>query len=142
MLIPNWRFFAPEPAQHDVHLLHRVRLADEAGTAWPQTNPIAERTWRQSVWFPERRRDKAMFDLCAELIPRLGPAGLDLTSVPAYRVLRDFVEVAVRREYHERELPCGYQFVIARGTGYDEEGEPEYVLVSPFHPLDADASLQ
>lgn len=78
-----------------------------------------------------------MFDLCAELIPRLGPADLDVTAVPAYRVLRDFVEVAVRREYQGRELPRGYQFVIVRGTGYDEEGEPEYVLVSPFHALGA-----
>ena len=32
LVIPNWRFFAPEPAVHDFHLLYRIRDLDETGT--------------------------------------------------------------------------------------------------------------
>jgi hypothetical protein len=136
LVIPNWRFFAPEPARQDMHLLHRVLTADGEQSVWSETNRISERSWRQTVWFPERRRDKALFDLSSQLLPMLGSAELDLPAVPAYRVLREFVEAEVRREHTGGACPRGFQFVLARGSGYDESGAPEYLLVSPFHPME------
>ncbi|MBU2666320.1 hypothetical protein KOI35_22720 [Actinoplanes bogorensis] len=136
LLIGNWRFFAPEPAQHDFHLLHRVLTADGEQTRWSETIVIPQRRWRQMVWFPERRQDKAIFDICADLIAYLGRPGVDITATTPYEVMRDVVEHAVRAQYPGSERPRGFQFVIARSTGYDESNKPDYLLVSPFVPLE------
>ncbi|GAB2954752.1 hypothetical protein GCM10027280_49000 [Micromonospora polyrhachis] len=135
LLIGNWRFFAPEPAQHDFHVLHRVLTADGEQTPWAETTEIPKRHWRQVVWFPERRQDKAVFDICADLIVHLGQPHIELTKTTAFEVLRDFVELTVRREYAGDRLPKGFQFVIARSAGYDESHDPDYLLVSPFVPM-------
>lgn len=139
MLIPNWKFFAPEPAQHDFHVLHRVLTADGAQTPWQETTRIAPRAWSQLLWFPNRRREKAMFDVCAELIMLMNKPGLDLTQFPAYRVLQEFVELTVRDSCADAELPQGFQFLIARHTGHDQKNEPDYVFLSPFVPAGAPA---
>ncbi|MFX0592853.1 hypothetical protein [Melissospora conviva] len=134
LMIGNWRFFAPEPAQHDFHLLHRVLTDDGEQTPWAETIEIPRRAWRQMVWFPERRQDKAVFDICADLIRWMGHPGTDITTTPAYEVLRDLVEQVVRRQHPRRGLQ-GFQFLIARSAGYDESQKPEYLLASPFVPL-------
>ncbi|MFF4779065.1 hypothetical protein ACFY05_40225 [Microtetraspora fusca] len=138
LLIGNWRFFAPEPAQHDFHILHRVLTADDVQSPWAETTHIPKRTWRQMVWFPERRQDKAVFDVCAELIVSFAQPKLDITKVPAYQVLCDRVELVVREEYRSKPTPKGFQFVIARSAGYDESEDPDYLLISQFIPLQED----
>jgi hypothetical protein len=135
LMIGNWRFFAPEPAQHDFHVLHRVLTADGRQTPWTETTRIPRRTWAQVVWFPDRRQDKAVFDICADLITYLNGSGTEVTTTPAYEVLRDFVERAVRREHPAGPPPRGFQFVVARSAGYDESHDPDYLLVSPFVPM-------
>ncbi|MGW3651214.1 hypothetical protein [Streptomyces sp. NPDC000878] len=132
LLIPNWKFFAPEPAQHDFHVLHRVLTADGSQTSWAETTRIAPRAWAQVLWFPHRRREKALFDVCAELIMLMNKPGLDVTRFPVYRLLRDFVALAVRETYDGQEPPRGFQFLIARHTGHDQTHEPDYVFLSPF----------
>ncbi|MFJ3492800.1 DUF5819 family protein [Streptomyces sp. NPDC086091] len=135
LTIPNWRFFAPEPAQHDFHVLHRVLTEDGEQTPWAETSAVAPRLWRHAAWFPGRRREKALFDICSELIILMSRPGLDLSRFPSYRMLSDFTERAVRAE-HAGRLPRGFQFLIARHTGHDQEQEPDYLFVSPFVPLD------
>ncbi|MCU7820142.1 DUF5819 family protein [Kitasatospora sp. DSM 101779] len=132
LLVPNWRFFAPEPARHDYHVLHRVLTADGEETPWTQTTQITPRTWTHTVWFPSRRREKAVFDLAFDLIALMGQPGADVTAHPAYWTLVDMVTQAVRAEYGDRALPQGFQFLVARHTGYEQEPEPEYIFVSAF----------
>ena len=132
MLIPNWRFFAPEPARHDFQVLHRVLTADGQQTQWRLTSRIAPRSWRHVVWFPDRRRDKALFDIFLELLMVKEEGGHDVSRIAAYRLLRDFVEHAVRDEHDGGALPQGFQFVVAQDAGHDEEQEPAYLLVSEF----------
>jgi hypothetical protein len=136
LFVPNWRFFAPEPAQHDFHLLHRVLTADGEQTPWSETRQITPRAWRHAAWFPDRRRDKAMFDICNELITLMAIPSLDLAGTSPFRLLRDFVEQRVRRDYADRETPQGFQFLIARHTGHDADHEPDYLLASPFVRLE------
>ncbi|HEV7826885.1 MAG TPA: hypothetical protein VGD11_10455 [Mycobacteriales bacterium] len=137
LLIPNWRFFAPEPAQHDFHVLHRVLTAEGTETPWAQTSHIAPRTWVQTVWFPGRRREKAVFDVCNELLGLVRLRDVDVTTVPCFAMLREFVAAAVRAEHAGGRPPQGFQFLVARHTGHDEEHDPDYLLVSPFIPLEA-----
>ncbi|MFE0462818.1 hypothetical protein ACFW1A_26545 [Kitasatospora sp. NPDC058965] len=134
-LLPNWRFFAPEPAQHDFHLLHRVLSAADEPSPWLQTTEVTPRAWVQAVWFPGRRREKAMFDLCVEVLTLMG-RGQDVTRYPAYRLLRDRVARRVWTDHAAGAPPQGFQFLIARAAGYDQEAEPDYVFVSPFVPLE------
>ncbi|HET9173284.1 MAG TPA: hypothetical protein VFN97_27895 [Actinospica sp.] len=135
LLLPNWRFFAPEPAQHDFHLLHRVLTHDDEQTLWSESSSITPRDWKQMFWFPDRRREKALFDICGEILGITAQPALDVTRFGSYLLLRDFVTRAVRAEYAERPQPQGFQFVIARHTGFDTENEPEYLFISPFVPL-------
>lgn len=131
--IPNWRFFAPEPATHDFRVLHRYLRADGSQTDWFESNVISPRIWRQSFWFPDRRRDKAMFDVCNEIIGHLRIPGLDITGTPGYRILRDFVSTRLAAA-HEGPEPRGFQFLVVSDCGHDDEDEPSYLFASRFEP--------
>lgn len=133
--LPNWRFFAPEPAQHDFHLLHRVLRTDGEQTPWIETQPIADRQWSHMVFFADRRREKGMFDVGNEIIQVLTKPELDVTNTVPFELLRNRVEREIAAT--EAERPLGFQFLLARSTGHDETGEPDYVLTSPFIPLAA-----
>ena len=139
-LIPNWRFFAPEPAQHDFHVLHRVLMADGEQTEWQLTSTIAARSWKDWIWFPARRQEQALFDICSDLIMHMSLRTRDLTDTSGFIMLKGLVRRIVLAQYAETAVPSGFQFVIARYTGYDEDNDPEYVLVSAFVPLHADAA--
>lgn len=129
--IPNWRFFAPEPASHDFRILHRYLRHDGSQTEWFESNVISPRMWRQSFFFPERRRDKAMFDVCNEVLGHLRTPGLDITITPGYRLLRDFVAVRLA-EQHTGPDPQGFQFLIVTDSGHDTDDEPTYLFASGF----------
>jgi len=135
LIVPNWRFFAPEPSQHDFHVLHRVLTADDEETPWIQTTEITPRAWTQMFWFPSRRREKALFDLASDLMVVMAQTSAPVTVVPAYWTLADIVAHRVHADYDGQEPPQGFQFLIARHTGYEQEPEPEPLFVSAFVPL-------
>lgn len=132
VLIPDWRFFAPEPGQHDLTMMHRVRGADGVNTQWLETKPIVARRWSHAVWMPGRRHDKAMFDVANELCALVAMPIGDPTSTPAYRLLRGFAERSVRADHPAAR---GFQFMIVRSGGYDESVEPEFLFLSPYTKL-------
>ena len=80
-----------------------------------------------------------MFDICNELIMLMAQPTVALTSTAPYLLLRDYVELTVREEYAGRQPPRGFQFLIARHTGHDEAHDPDYLLASPFVPLEETA---
>ena len=125
---------------HDFHLLHRVLRSDGEPTPWGETIRIPPRAWGHAAWHPERRRDKAMFDVCNELVTLLAIPSLDVTGTASYALLRDHVERIVRQEHRGGPLPQGFQFLIVRHTGHDEEHEPDYLLASAFEPLQVAAA--
>jgi hypothetical protein len=139
LLVPNWRFFAPEPAQHDFHLLYRVLSTDGEQSPWREALQIAARRWLHAVWYPDRRRDKAMFDVCTELLRSMAAPARDVTLAPAYQLLADFVESSIRAQHGDRAMPQGFQFLVARHSGHDAEHDPDYIMTSPFIPLVARA---
>lgn len=134
LTLPNWRFFAPEPAQHDFHVLHRVLDADGRQSPWRETTTISKRTWGQVLFFPDRRREKGLFDIASELARLMTDPRVDLTTTVAFEMLRDRVELEVQNE--PGPPPQGFQFLLARYTGHDVAHEPDYLLASPFIPLE------
>lgn len=137
LILPNWRFFAPEPAKHDFHLLHRVLTADGEQTGWEETTPIAPRRWSQALFFADRRQEKSMFDVANELVTVMAKAHVDVTKTVAFELLRNRVELRVVEAYQAagKARPRGFQFLLARHTGHDESEEPDYLLSSPFIAL-------
>jgi hypothetical protein len=128
-MLPNWRFFAPEPAVHDYRVLYRVLHADGEQTTWREATALGDRRLRQALYFPDRRRDKAVSDVCNEMLGYLNTHE-DLTLLPAYRLMRDHVAAVVARD----ETSCGidgFQFLVVRAAGYDDD-EPEYLFASAF----------
>src|SRR5205814_9921314 len=65
-LVPEWKFFAPAPAQHDYHLLYRDRLSGGCLTDWTEIKPLRERRWWNLVWNTAKRENKALVDIVSE----------------------------------------------------------------------------
>lgn len=133
-LFPNWRFFAPEPAQHDYDVFYRVRDADGTDTEWIRLHEISTRRLSQFVWFPERRPEKGLFDIVSEMMTTMS-AGVDrLMASPPYAMLRSYVAHHLATGADEAD---GFQFSIVRHAGYDETEDVEIVFVSPYIPMRA-----
>lgn len=135
LLVPDWRFFAPEPGRWDDHLM--VRHTDEDGnpTPWRSVSSYEPRRLRQSVYFPENRIEKALNDTTGVLMTRLAANEGDITALLEYQILRGVAEGHVRAEHAGRPLPSGFQFLLLRDTGYDDS-ELTLRLVSRFEPLE------
>ncbi|WP_189218860.1 MULTISPECIES: hypothetical protein [Streptomyces] len=133
VMIPNWRFFAPTPAQHDYHLLYRTLSHDGEQSQWEAASTITPRSWAQSIWSPGRRQEKAVFDLCSELVSIDGH-GKNIVETTAYKLFKGFVaHKLANAEGGNRDIR-GFQFLIVRYSGHDDSEEPLYSFVSPFIP--------
>jgi hypothetical protein len=136
-LIPNWRFFAPTPAMHDYHVFFRTVDQEGAPSAWEPMHVITPRSMWQFAWFPARRREKALFDLAGELIPKLSTAPLEaIPLMPAFALLVHRLRQAVSDPETGRPDSSGFQFCLARHSGYDMGTKPEILFASSFVPLD------
>ncbi|GFH39493.1 hypothetical protein [Streptomyces pacificus] len=137
VLIPNWRFFAPHPAQHDCHLLYRT-LSGTGGTSpWKRASSITGRSWSHVIWDPARRREKGFLDLCNDFT-NLTNKGLELTDSVAYRLMNAFVLRHIRHTDPDWPHITGYQFLIVQSGGYEESEELRYKFTSPFVPVTHD----
>ncbi|WGD37474.1 hypothetical protein [Lysinibacter sp. HNR] len=143
--LPNWRFFAPEPAQNDYHLLHRTLDREEKESPWQDTYSVTPRKVRHIAWFPDRRTDKGLFDVISEIIPTLQKSQDFITTRPAYRILENFIRH--RLNATTGAALVGFQFMIVSSTGYEyllaaesadlaDVPAPEEILISPFISLE------
>lgn len=136
MLIPNWRFFAPNPAVHDYRVGHRLIFADGSTSEWRETRQVSSRRPWSMFYFPARRRDKAVIDLVSGITEHMAHH-LDrvVASVP-YELLRGMVREVVREEsLREKSQVVAFQFVIGRDAGVDESEDAQVFLASPREPL-------
>ncbi|MFE0928931.1 hypothetical protein ACFW4O_33275 [Streptomyces mutabilis] len=128
--LPNWRFFAPFPARHDYHVLYRTLSISGEQSKWEQASSITPRTHSHAAWFPKRREEKGIFDLCVAM----DAAGnlQDPTQSPAYCLLRDFVARRIREKDPVGQHLSGFQFLLVQYSGYETSEQPEYIFASPF----------
>ena len=96
LLIPNWRFFAPEPAVDDTHLLYRFH-SPETGeySQWYSANQAQQRKLVHAFWFPGRREEKAVFDVTAGLLSNVnsGISASETRQLSAFSLLSNYVRV-------------------------------------------------
>ncbi|WP_229713320.1 hypothetical protein [Streptomyces fuscichromogenes] len=132
-LLPNWRFFAPTPAMYDYHLLYRTLGQDSSTSPWRELEAITGRRFTQIVWFPTRRQEKAVFDVCSEILRHVDKGFEFVVNVPAYRALLAYIGTHV--EADRASGVKGFQFTLVRGAGYDTTEEPKTLFISPYVPM-------
>ncbi len=133
IVVPNWRFFAPNPAQHDNHLVYRLQLADGEFTDWRLVDTQTRRRWWKVFVHPGRRRTKSIGDLITMLLGTMASYPMaTIEASGAYRLLRGFIHREIHRRPEDDGEHRGFQFAIVRYSGYDDEPDIEYVFVSSF----------
>jgi hypothetical protein len=144
LTIPNWRFFAPEPATQDFHLMYRTRGADGQVSPWHEASSIVRRRLVHAFWFPGRRREKAFFDVGIDLIALNSLEVEQMQQASSYRLVANYIRHAVERRERAGDLEPGsdaFQFMVVLYSGYDESGDPEYRFVSGLVPRIEGAEL-
>lgn len=130
--LPNWRFFAPVPAMHDYHVFYRTMDGNATATDWKELSQITPRSPMQVAFFPNRRREKGLFDAAAEIIRVIGDGAAAITNIPAYQLLLNYsVKTATQNDPDAH----GLQFCLVQYTGHDETTEPEILFASPYVSL-------
>ncbi|MGW3010412.1 hypothetical protein ACWC9R_16510 [Streptomyces sp. NPDC001219] len=131
--IPSWRFFGPHPGMHDTHLLFRDELPDGTLTEWQEKVIVVERMARHTVWNPNRRREKVIFDAVEELkifVRQEAPMEKMQLTVP-YLVILNYVT----HQCAHHEAAARTQFLVATSPGYDEDIPPEMFFASDIHAM-------
>ncbi len=131
VVIPEWRFFAPNPGRGDFFLLYRDQLADETITDWREIEIVRERALWSGLWNPRRREAKALFDACVELskTKRDAPDSV-LASIP-YLTLLTYVSTQPR--WSSSTLHTQFLVMMQDNDQPDREVKPLYL--SEFHSL-------
>lgn len=129
-LIPNFKFFAPQPVQHDFHLLMRT-VVDGAHGPWSQVAGPPERCWWHAVWNPDRRAFKILSDVMAVAyrFDEDKPRAVQ-TSLPYLAILNYITEAA-----SQDPSASHVQFVLAISHGVLSTEEPSVVYKSDLHSL-------
>ena len=131
ILIPNWRFFAPEPAVEDQHFLYRLADADhEEHTEWRSVFEAVPRRAVHAVWFPGRRVEKSIFDVAATLMSNpntMNPLHAEARKA-SYGIIVDFVRKRLTPEPGKPHM----QVMLVRYAGYDHSEDPKYDLISDY----------
>lgn len=130
MLIPEWRFFAPNPAQGDFHLLYQDTFPDGSCTNWTEVRPTIERSWWNIVWNPGKRECKALFDAVNLLNMRIAISGKSLEGSIPYLTLLNHVS-SLPRSF----TPTFTRFLLMKSHGASPEKEPEAMFFSGVHEL-------
>lgn len=133
LLIPDWRFFAPHPAEHEYRLLYRDMGGDEALTSWQEIDLSMRRSALHLVWAPHRRLEKALFDATSELLS-VTESTDDLNIIKlstSYLALLNVVTYQSQREAGTDRV----QFLIMRAAEYEASVIPDPVFLSDFHRL-------
>lgn len=138
-LLPNWRFFAPNPATFDYHFLYRTVDADGSASTWHDVSGIVDRKPMHLFWFPTRRADKGVFDACHEILPCLDQGFSVASRTPGYRLIIEHVRTRITSQGTPAGDVRGFQFALTSGAGYDTGHKPRLMFLSPYVPLDPHA---
>jgi hypothetical protein len=128
-LLPEWKFFAPNPARGDFHLLYRDRLPSGLGP-FTEIRFLEPRPWWACFWNPQRRSGKALFDAVIGLAHQSkSTPGAVATSTP-YLTLLQYISMLPRYNAGTHT-----QFLVLYSGAMKADQGPQLVYVSPLHEL-------
>jgi hypothetical protein len=131
-LLPEWRFFAPNPIEADLRLLYRDFASADARGVWTEPPVLHGRRWWHFLWNPEKRINKSLFDAMNE-VQTLALASDARVFSPSYLLLLNVVS-NIRRTWPARQV----QFAVAMVYGKACAGDPAVVFVSQRHDLEVE----
>lgn len=137
LYIPNYHFFCPEPAQHDLNLMYRDRFADGDLGPWQEIVTTQRRMLRHILFYPRRRLDKGMMDVANEVIKfaRISGEAERISISRPYLSILNMVTYGVPHDPRVTQV----QFAIGHSAAYEPGVEPTVTFVSNFHDLPAAA---
>ena len=130
-LLPDWRFFAPQPGTTDYYLLYRDRLADSSITQWTELPISQDRCFWNLIWNSGWRQRKALFDMMILLtveITRSSALPIQL-SLP-YLLFINYVS-NLPRFFSSNAT----QFLLVGIDRKVKNGSPQVFLLSELHNL-------
>ena len=133
-VVPEWRFFGPNPGRSDFHLLYRDGLATGELTGWIEVPLILPRPWHAFAFNPDRRPAKALMDLAVDLSRRAAAGGEPIVASMPYLT---FLQLVSARP--STELSTHRQFLVLLASADTDDAEPELLFSSELHELDPPA---
>ncbi|UCR87905.1 hypothetical protein [Mycetocola spongiae] len=95
VVMPNWRFFGPNPGTNDYHLLYRFGRRNCPLTQWVEVPTAVPRGWNSLFWNPGSRGPKAVFDCCQTIVLNASTQNNSLqqaTDSAAFQAILQFIE--------------------------------------------------
>lgn len=128
-LIPQWKFFAPNPNETDYFLYYRIFIGDQI-SPWRIVTFGKERKWFAFFWNPYRRNRKAFFDLCQSLfLHKESSKNSILFSLPYLLILNYITSLDIF------QLGDNIQFAIAGNNPSTNPQELELGFISDLHKI-------
>jgi len=132
VLIPDWSFFAPEPAAGDLQLLYRDKLVDGQLTPWKEV-AFRDISLVRALWNPEKRRRKTSLNAATLLLQQVAsqPKSRELfVSLPYLFTLMHVMTMPRRNGSAYR------QFLIVHAFAYHPSQEEKMLFLSSLHKLE------
>jgi hypothetical protein len=134
-IIPDWKFFAPNPLTCDYYLFARTMNDYRHWGDWYHVPVWNDRPWYSALWNPGKRKFKLLVDLvsCLEAYRQLGDSDSSDTSLQItlpYISLLDYASQAA-----STTAVTHVQFMIARKTGMSAVAEVKPLFVSFIHTM-------
>ncbi|MDK6259793.1 hypothetical protein QP119_05060 [Corynebacterium frankenforstense] len=143
-VIPNWRFFAPNPAVEDVRIMYRFANKERTEhSAWKELQTISPRSIAQVLWFPGRREEKAVFDAHQTIMVGMGTlaSGKDVGG-RLEKAVNDSITLLNEFVLRKAEVPTTadcLQVMLVRFAGNDPEARPICDAVLDYFEIEDEA---
>jgi len=135
-MLPKWTFFAPNPGQHDLHLLCRDRTREGVLTDWQEAVCIDASLGVPGLWNPEKRVPKVLWDCWASLQHFLAQQSFSPENIQVSGGYLVLLNAALRAPKTSDALER--QFTLVRSTGFSHR-DIEPIYISYFHLLKTDS---
>lgn len=99
VLIPNWWFFAPTPADKDDRVAYRLRFGTGEVSRWMDLYVPPRRRLHHALFFPDRRRGKGIGDHVGQVLNAMCNDFASVESSQGYRGLDGIVRRAVTERH-------------------------------------------
>lgn len=130
-LLPNWRFFGPNPLTSDLHLLFRTVTVDGNSSIWREVGPQGARPLRSAIWNPERRVRKALFDIVVSLSKEAEESSAHIQASVPYIALLSIV-VGIGREADTHKI----QYCVLERCYLAPTAMPSVIFCSYLHRVE------
>lgn len=130
-LVPEWKFFAPRPGEHDFHLLYRDMDEEGKASSWHEVKIGNDRRWWNGMWNPSKRGNKALFDVVVDLSTHISKREENLAMSIPYILL--LMHISAEKRLLKPNLT---QFMILRRKISSRSEESEILYLSSFHEIE------